>query len=410
MAEQTTQTAVQQRENAAAVELKKKKETAWGLLQSMKGGIAAVLPKHLTPERMATIAYTAMQRNPRLLECTKESLIGSIMTAAMLGLEPSGPLGHGALIPYKNHGTYECQFQPMYQGLLELARRSGFILSVQLREVRKGDRFSFRFGLRPDLEHIPLEGEGADDPKREVTHVYCVIDLIGGGQQWDVISWDEGIAHGARFSPSWDDRLNGGKGGFRLDSVWADDPLAMIRKTILKKVLKLCPKSPEMAAALLGDDGAERGRSVRTTKIADGVFDVDFGEDPDAGRSDGREAGKVDINSLKKSGEENRGHDDTRLHEVANGKPAETTEPKPGTSEPKSPQPADKAETLDEDAQLTDAQKLTLENLRTHHDIPPGRWLDWAKKKFNIKAVSKMTQRHYAEALRWHEAGGKETE
>lgn len=400
---ETTNSQVAPRESAAAVELKRKKENAWNLLQDMKKGISAVLPKHLTPERMATIAYTAMQRTPRLLECTRDSVIGSIMTAAMLGLEPSGPLGHGALIPYKNNrtnpATYECQFQPMYQGLLELARRSGFILSVQLREVRVGDTFAFRFGLRPDLTHVPLEGDGADDPNRSVTHVYCVIDLIGGGQQWDVISWAEGIAHGARFSPSWDDRLNGGKGGFKLDSVWADDPLAMIRKTVLKKVLKLCPKSPEMAAALLGDDGAERGRSVRTTKLGDGVFDVDFGEDPDQGRADGREAGKVDLKTLKPSEQENRGHDDTKLGQVVGA--TSQAEPKPGRTEPK------QEGGIEPDATLTDAQKLTLENLRTHHDIPPARWLDWAKKTFGIKAVSKMTQKDYPAALSWHEAGGK---
>ncbi len=404
MTEQTNQTAVQQRESAAAIDLRKKKENAWNLLQDMKKGISAVLPKHLTPERMATIAYTAMQRNPRLLECTKESIIGSIMTAAMLGLEPSGPLGHGALIPYKDNrrGTFECQFQPMYQGLLELARRSGFILSVQLREVRKGDTYSYRFGLHSDLTHIPMDGEGSDDPNRPVTHVYCVIDLIGGGQQWDQISWEEGLAHGARFSPSWDDRLNGGKGGFKLDSVWADDPLAMIRKTILKKVLKLCPKSPEMAAALLGDDGAERGRSVRTTRVADGVFDVDFGDEPETNRPNGREAGKVDLKTLQPSDQTNRGHDDTKLGQVVgSGAGGETKEAK---QETKKPEPET---TLQPDAALTDAQKLTLENLRTHHDIAPGTWLNWAKATFNIKAVSKMTQRDYPAALSWHERGGK---
>src|SRR5436190_12140398 len=110
-----TETAVDKRNREQA-------QTAWTLLQEMKPAIAAVLPKHLTPERMAMIAFTAMRRTPKLMLCTKESIIGAIMTAAMLGLEPSGPLGHGALIPY---GT-ECQFQPMYQGLLDLARRSGF--------------------------------------------------------------------------------------------------------------------------------------------------------------------------------------------------------------------------------------------------------------------------------------------
>src|SRR6185295_7827853 len=106
-----------------AVEIRNKElaKSAHGLLESLKSSIRQVLPKHLTPERMAMIAFTAMRQNPELMKCSRESIIGSIMTASILGLEPSGPLGHGALIPYKG----ECQFQPMYQGLLDLARRSG---------------------------------------------------------------------------------------------------------------------------------------------------------------------------------------------------------------------------------------------------------------------------------------------
>ena len=163
------QTAVQKREQEQQALVSQRKKQAWEMLKEMKTGIANVLPKHLTPERMAMIAYTAMQKTPKLLECSRESLIGSIMTAAMLGLEPSGPLGHGALIPYWNNrrrggAGLECQFQPMYQGLLELARRSGFVESVQLRPVFKGDKYSYQFGLHPDITHVPMEGAGADAP------------------------------------------------------------------------------------------------------------------------------------------------------------------------------------------------------------------------------------------------------
>lgn len=245
---------------------------AWQLLNGMKKSIADVLPKHLTPDRMAMIAFTAMRRAPKLLECSRESIIGSILTAAMLGLEPSGPLGHGALIPYGK----ECQFQPMYQGLLELSRRSGFIRDVQLRAVYKGDHYAYRFGLDPVIEHIPMEGEGADSPDREPTHFYAIVRLTNGGVQWDQVSYAQGLAHGKRYSPSFNTRDYPGK--FKPGSVWADNPEAMILKTILKKVLKLCPKSPELAAALQIDDMADIGKTTNMTKMADGVFDIDIAE------------------------------------------------------------------------------------------------------------------------------------
>lgn len=259
-----TETAVEKRNKEMA-------GSAWTMLQEMKPAIAAVLPKHLTPERMAMIAFTAMRRTPKLMLCTKESIIGSIMTAAMLGLEPSGPLGHGALIPY---GT-ECQFQPMYQGLLDLARRSGFVKDVQLRAVYKGDHYVYRFGLDPTIEHVPMEGAGADDPGREPTHVYAIIRLNGGGVQWDQMSFQQGLAWGKRFSPSFNTRDY--PGVFKPGSVWADNPLAMILKTILKITLKLCPKSPELAAAIQMDDLGEIGKSA-TLSLTEGVFDVDIAE------------------------------------------------------------------------------------------------------------------------------------
>lgn len=246
-------------------------KSAWGMLQEMKPAIAAVLPKHLTPERMAMIAFTAMRRTPKLMLCSRESIIGSILQAAMLGLEPSGPLGHGALIPYGQ----ECQFQPMYQGLLELARRSGFVKDIQLRAVYKGDHYLYRFGLDPTIEHIPMEGEGADNPDREPTHVYCIIRLMSGGTQWDQMSFLQGIAHGKLYSPSFNTREYPGK--FKPGSVWADNPLAMVLKTICKRTLKLCPKSPEMAAALEADDLSEIGKTTKMT-MEGGVFSVDIAE------------------------------------------------------------------------------------------------------------------------------------
>ncbi len=34
-----------------------------------------------------------------------------MMQAAQLGVEPNTPLGQAYLIPYRNHGQLECQFQ-----------------------------------------------------------------------------------------------------------------------------------------------------------------------------------------------------------------------------------------------------------------------------------------------------------
>ena len=299
-------------------------KTAWELLKDQKKNIADVLPKHITADRMAMIAFTAMRRNPKLLECSRDSLIGSLLTAAMLGLEPSGPLGHGALIPYWNSnlysrgkGGYECQFQPMYQGMLDLARRSGFIRDVQLRAVFEGDTYSYRFGLEPDITHVPLEGKGADDPDRRPTHVYCVIRFTNGGVQWDQMSMEQGLAHGMKYSPSWDRSVK----AFKPGSVWATDPVAMVQKTILKRVLKLCPKSPELAAALTLDETQDAGKSAYLERVGDGAFDLlTDGEQQSAPPADPVEKdpnrGVLDINAFRAGKEDNRGHGQEDLERV----------------------------------------------------------------------------------------------
>jgi recombination protein RecT len=373
-----------------AAELKKKElaKSAHGLLESLKSSIKQVLPKHLTPERMAMIAFTAMRQNPALMECSRESIIGSIMTASILGLEPSGPLGHGALIPYKG----ECQFQPMYQGLLDLARRSGFIRDVQLRAVYKGDTYKYAFGLDPTIEHIPLEGEGASNPDRVCTHVYCIIRFVNGGIQWDQMSFEQAMAHGKKFSKTWNTRDYPNK--FKPNTPWAEHPVAMCLKTILKQTLKLCPKSPEMAQAMQIDDITETGRTASLKKTEEGYFDVEFGGSDDE-PAPVETKGTVNIEDLKPGKEGNRGHGNENLADLSNkAAPAETKSQTPGAE--------------DLEAKCTDLMFDELETIQTQNDIDPRAFIAYVKETLGYKMKSHLKQKDFLRAKAWLKNGGKE--
>ena len=80
-------------------------------ITAMTPEISKALPSHLKPERLARIVTTEIRRNPQLMQCTRESLLGALMLSAQLGLEP-GPLGQVYYIPYNNRkqGVMECQF------------------------------------------------------------------------------------------------------------------------------------------------------------------------------------------------------------------------------------------------------------------------------------------------------------
>src|SRR6185437_2021004 len=97
------------------------------LFEQRKESIKALLPKHLTPERMLKIALSTTARTPALLACTPQSIVLAVMQAAELGLEPGGLLGESYLVPYGS----EAKLIVGYRGLVALARRSGTLASIE---------------------------------------------------------------------------------------------------------------------------------------------------------------------------------------------------------------------------------------------------------------------------------------
>ena len=84
------------------------------LIKAMEPEIKKALPKVITVERFTRMALSALNTTPKLKECTQISFLSALLNAAQLGLEPNTPLGQAYLIPYKNKGVMECQFQIGY--------------------------------------------------------------------------------------------------------------------------------------------------------------------------------------------------------------------------------------------------------------------------------------------------------
>jgi recombination protein RecT len=222
-------------------------------IEQMKPEIARALPRHLNPDRVARIAVTVMRRTPKLAECTPESFLGALMTCAQLGLEP-GPLGHAYLVPYGSEVT----FIAGYRGLVDLARRSGQVQSVNARVVRVGDEFDYAFGLDPKLEHKPKA-----DVDQAITHVYAVVRLKDGGADFDVMTRAEVEAIRKRSRAA-------------KDGPWVTDYAEMAKKTVLRRLLKTAPMSVEYQQAVANDEQA------RTSTVLD---DIDLTvplDDPEA--------------------------------------------------------------------------------------------------------------------------------
>lgn len=114
---------------------------------SMKAQLAAALPKHIAPDRMIRIVTTEIRKTPALANCDMQSFIGAVVQCSQLGLEPGSALGHAYLLPFGNgkskSGQPNVQLIVGYRGMIDLARRSGQIVSISARTVRESDKFHF---------------------------------------------------------------------------------------------------------------------------------------------------------------------------------------------------------------------------------------------------------------------------
>lgn len=93
-----------------AVSSGNKPRTIREYVKSMEGEIAKALPSVITPERFTRMVFTALSSNPKLQECTPQSFLGAMMSAAQMGTEVNTSLGMSYILPYNNHGTMEATY------------------------------------------------------------------------------------------------------------------------------------------------------------------------------------------------------------------------------------------------------------------------------------------------------------
>jgi len=243
----------------------------------IKQQMQLALPKHMTADRLARIALTEIRKIPKLAQCDQTSFLGAIMQVAALGLEPGGALGHAYLIPFDKNtkdssGNWnkrtEVQLIIGYRGMIDLARRSGQIVSLSARIVYAKDKFSYAYGMEETLEHVPYEGV---DPG-EMTHVYAVAKLVGGGVQFEVMSRAkvEAVRDGSQGYKS---AVEGAKKyNKEASSPWISHFDEMAKKTVIRQLFKYLPVSIEIQSAVGLDEQADAGINQNNAFVIDGDY------------------------------------------------------------------------------------------------------------------------------------------
>jgi recombination protein RecT len=273
--------------------------------------IKSLVPKHMTPERLARITLTAISRTPKLAECLPETIVGAVMNCATLGLEPN-LIGHAYLVPFKNNktGQLECQFQIGYKGQIDLIRRTGDVSKIYAETVYENDLFVYLKGEDKQLVHVPFDmlhllenflpdrdngfldlmisaaiaGIKSRNPKTQGKPVryYSAYRLKDGSFDFTTLTQAQCIDHANRFSKS---KYQGS-----LTGPWKDHFDSMALKTCIKEMAKYMPISIEIQEKLASDDAILKVRKNSNGIESDSIFEAEYkvveGDDDDDDQSD----------------------------------------------------------------------------------------------------------------------------
>lgn len=224
--------------------------------------LAKLLPRHITPDRMARAFVTAIMRTPELAKCDQVSFFKAAMDLSAWGLEPDGRRAH--LIPFRNtkRNTTEVQLIIDYKGLVELAFRSGVVSKIHADVIRQGDLLDYSMGeLRQHVPWFLRNDEDKPHEAGEIVAAYCVVTMAGGVTKCELMAKDE--IESIRL------RSRAGNVG-----PWKTDWCEMAKKTAFRRVSKWLPLSSEIRDAFDRDDDRLEHRPTIQPRPARVVSDL----------------------------------------------------------------------------------------------------------------------------------------
>jgi recombination protein RecT len=200
-------------------------------LDNKRDDIAAVLPRHVTFDRFRRVVLTAVQQGNGIDKCTAKSIFNSCVQCAKDGLVPDGR--EAALVAFGD----TCQYMPMVNGLIKLARQSGEVSTMTTQIVYAKDQFEIDLASDTRPVHKPF----LDGDRGKFRIAYALVVFKDGTHQLEVMTLDQ-IEKVRNISRA----KNAGP--------WRQHWDEMARKTVLKRLIKYLSLSPELARAIEADN------------------------------------------------------------------------------------------------------------------------------------------------------------
>ena len=205
--------------------------------------------------RFISSIASAVQATPALQECTNPSILSAALLGEALNLSPSPQLGQFYMVPYKNKGVLEAQFQLGYKGYIQLAVRSGYYKRLNVMAIKEGELVRYD-PLSEEIEVNLIE----DDIIREdtpTTGYFAMFEYENGFKKTMYWSKQKMLSHADKYSQafhmnavdsdkpskrrvSYEDYLKGNypeDDAWKYSSFWYKDFDGMAMKTMLRQLI-----------------------------------------------------------------------------------------------------------------------------------------------------------------------------
>lgn len=191
-----------------------------------------------------TSVVSAVQTNPQLQSCTKQSILSAALLGESLNLSPSPQLGQYYMVPFKNKGTDEAQFILGYKGYIQLAIRSGQYKKLNVVAIKEGELKKYD-PLEEEIEVELIDDEELREQAPTVGY-FAMFEYMNGFRKTLYWSRKKMESHAMKFSKGYQ-----AKKGYTF---WEKDFDSMAMKTMLRQLIsKWGVMSIEMQTAYEAD-------------------------------------------------------------------------------------------------------------------------------------------------------------
>lgn len=166
-------------------------------------------------------------------KCDPNTIKDAVVNVALTGATLNPVSKQAYLIPRAIKGKLSCCLDFSYRGLVKIATdNSSSVFDIDASCVYKNDEFYYEQGLQPVLRHIPTDGE-----RGEIRGAYAIATLHHGIKKPLYMRWDE--IEKTRNSSQCPN-----------SPAWTNWPEEMSKKTVVKRLCKLLPRSERLDVAI----------------------------------------------------------------------------------------------------------------------------------------------------------------